>query len=405
MYAFLAWRNLKLCVIVLAAVLPVYLLRFEIAGVPSTMLESLIWILIAVWFVKGFIEHRWKFTDAYKKNVHGEFKTLRLSITLILVAGVISIFTAPDLFQALGIFKAYFVEPLLIFVLVSSVCERNDLPKLFTALGASALMLSVLAIAQKLTGLGIPEPWDTARRVTSVFPYPNALGLFLAPILSAIPFLFMRAKHNRNFRAMIFWSVTFVAGAIAIFFSETQGAWIAVPVSIFLITLLRLSKNAKALAITSASLVVISLLILFPPSSQLSSLSSLEVRQSQWHETWSYLSNDYHWVLGAGFSGYPTALEPYHEAVQYEIFQYPHNIFLNFWVELGLLGLIGFVCLAVQVARLIRQNKGDLLVLATFAGLIEMLIHGLVDVPYFKNDLAVLTWLLIATVLICNRKS
>lgn len=100
-------------------------------------------------------------------------------------------------------------------------------------------------------------------------------------------------------------------------------------------------------------------------------------------------------LLGAGLNGYPTALAPYHDATFYEIFQYPHNIFLNVWSELGLLGLTGLIIGAVLIARTTWRRKNDVLVLAFSAALLVMLIHGLVDVPFFKNDLAILTGFLL----------
>lgn len=404
LFALISWRNLKLGLFVLMGLLPIYLLRLEILGVPSTMLEILIWILVFVWIVKGLKERRWKMS---RFRIHDSgFKSFRVPITLILIAAVISTFIAPDTFAALGILKAYFIEPLLVFVLASSILKRDDLPKLFKALGVSALILSLIAIAQKFTGLGIPEPWDTARRVTSIFSYPNALGLFLAPILATVPILLARAIRKNNLGLKLFWSLTFVAGVVALVLSETHAAWIAIPASLFLLLILISSKRVRAMSLVTTAVVALAFGVLAfqNPSSILQPLSSLDVRVSQWQETGTYLI-DNHWLLGAGLSAYPEAIEPYHEATHYEIFQYPHNILLNFWVELGLLGLIGFIWLGVQISRLAKQNKNDLLVLAASAGLIEMLIHGLVDAPYFKNDLAVLTWLLIAIMLIAKSKN
>jgi O-antigen ligase len=106
-----------------------------------------------------------------------------------------------------------------------------------------------------------------------------------------------------------------------------------------------------------------------------------------WAETWNMLKDRP--VLGAGLSGYPTVFKPYHLAGHIEIFQYPHNIFLNFWTELGLLGVVLFL---MTVALAFRRARNP----AITASFIVILVHGLVDVPYFKNDLAFLFWLLIA---------
>lgn len=398
LFALLAWRDLKLAVFVLAGTLPIYLLRFEILGVPSTMLEVMVWVLVGVWVVHGLRDHRWK--------IGGRAESLRLPITLLLLAAVISTFVAPDTTAALGILKAYFVEPLLVFVLVVSVFDRDDLPKLFIALGASALVLSLYAIVQKLTGLGIPEPWDTARRVTSVFPYPNALGLFLGPVLAAWFFVPGRyvAKKKGLFAVVAFFLVVGL-GSVAIGLALTEAALVALPAAVILTSFL--SNRTRTMGVLVAAILI--LLSLFAGNwSYVSEKITLrdysgQVRLSQWGETWDYLRDDNHWLLGAGLSGYPSALAPYHHDTQYEIFLYPHNIILNTLVELGLLGLIAFAWLAIEILRIVRRHRNEPLILAAFAGLLEMTIHGLVDVPYFKNDLAILTWLLIAVVIVSSK--
>ena len=80
---------------------------------------------------------------------------------------------------------------------------------------------------------------------------------------------------------------------------------------------------------------------------------------------------------------------------------YPHNLFLNFWTETGLVGLLSFAGIlgyAFYLGYKIRKNN-----LIWGAGLITalavFLIHGLVDVPYFKNDLAMLFWIIISIVI------
>ena len=74
---------------------------------------------------------------------------------------------------------------------------------------------------------------------------------------------------------------------------------------------------------------------------------------------------------------------------------------MNIWVELGLLGLVAFGLLAWRIIRMAMREGGhkagpyglhDVIPFVFF----EMTIHGLVDVPYFKNDLALLTWILLA---------
>jgi O-antigen ligase len=104
-----------------------------------------------------------------------------------------------------------------------------------------------------------------------------------------------------------------------------------------------------------------------------------------------------HPFAGTGLSGFGVAFESVRPAEYTEKLIYPHNIFLNFWTETGLLGLLSVLWIIVVVARFSFHRQTDLVWRDAFtAAFLAILTHGLIDVPYFKNDLAVLTWMMLA---------
>lgn len=160
-----------------------------------------------------------------------------------------------------------------------------------------------------------------------------------------------------------------------------------------------------------------------------------EIRKQQWRETWQMLKDNKRWFFGVGLSGYQSAVAPYHQEgiffnkdrdrdfqrkivifdEQYkanhwqpvETYLYPHNIFLNFWTELGAPGAILFIWIIAKfffigVSRFKRgcELRGGRAYKYLNFGLISamtaILVHGIVDVPYFKNDLSVMFWVLLA---------
>ena len=123
-----------------------------------------------------------------------------------------------------------------------------------------------------------------------------------------------------------------------------------------------------------------------------------------WKESLAMLRD--HPLWGAGLDGFKTVVAPYHRAQGVEIFQYPHNLFLAAWSEIGLMGVAGFACIFIWifVASACKSTPHPTLspsgargkyIIAVF---IAILVHGLVDVPYFKNDLAMMFWLFIILV-------
>jgi O-antigen ligase len=81
---------------------------------------------------------------------------------------------------------------------------------------------------------------------------------------------------------------------------------------------------------------------------------------------------------------------------------HPHNLLLDLWLRLGILGVVVFAWLIAATARLFqaarrraRPERRGILVGAA-AALVAGLVHGLVDNAFFVPDLAVMTWFFIA---------
>ena len=127
--------------------------------------------------------------------------------------------------------------------------------------------------------------------------------------------------------------------------------------------------------------------------------NSLEIRLNVWRATLRMLRD--HPIFGAGLSGFPTTVEPYRAAVGAQPLQYPHNILLNFWSETGILGVVAFGWLLVQAFRytLLGWRRASRAWrpyhLGVAVALVAILVHGLVDVPYWKNDLSAEFWILL----------
>ncbi|MFH0950849.1 MAG: O-antigen ligase family protein [bacterium] len=434
-FAYLAWRRLDWALMLIIFALWSYLIRFSLLGLPLTLLEAMIGIVFVVWLIK----ERQQVWQNIAHSLGRQRQTRRYpfdwEIALLLIVSIIAVVTAGWTDSAFGIWKAYFLEPIILFLLAFNVFGKNkEYTKIIYPLAASAFLISLIAIYQKLTGdFVVMEFWTaSAQRVTSLFPYPNAVGLYLAPVtMLLLGWLGQIIKAKKSIWQIIGLSVIIILSILAIISAQSDGALIAVLGALVVFGFLasrRLSLITLAvvimatIAIASQPMVrqkVIDKVTLFDLSGQ--------IRQQQWQETWQMLQDDY-WLLGTGLSNYQTIIKPYHQAgifvknhdpkwldkVLYdpaynkaawqptEIYLYPHNILLNFWTELGLLGVLLFVWLIVKYLVLavrqlvIKRDNDRYLTLGLLGAMLTIIIHGLVDVPYFKNDLAIIFWLLFA---------
>jgi len=439
-YLGLAIYRLEWAVLLLAFALPSYLLRFSIFGFPSTILELMLLISFAVFFVRDF-KNRGGNLKSYFNKTQVKPYPFRIEIIIFLLVAFLSLAVAGFSNDALGIFKAYFLEAILFFILLFNVFRTDEARvKIYWALAASALIISIFAFYQKITGQFFPTEFlANQRRVTSFFPYPNALGLYLGPIvliLSGFIFKLWQTRKNKiDYIKIIGLGLIIGIALLAIYLAQSEGALVGVLIALFISALI-FNKTSRYLAIGAAGIFFIFIISNSSAWNYVRIKATLndltgQIRKQQWIETKKmFFAEPKIALFGTGLNNYQQSIAPYHqegifvknddpnwlqkvrESAEYrklvwqptEIYMYPHNIFLNFWTELGLVGMLLFVWIFLrffwEIVKIFKNKElfdiGDKALLVGLTGaMIVVIIHGLVDVPYFKNDLALLFWLFV----------
>lgn len=297
------------------------------------------------------------------------------------------------------------------------------------ALGVLSLYIGLIALWQYMGLLESFEPWisESPKRVTSIFAYPNAVGLILAPIITLLAGMWLLSKNWARDKKMSAQELvaqrktnTFLIGAvifglIGVFCSFTRGAFIGIFLGIVFLSFF--SKYKKPILITVACLLLILMIIPFTREMFVSVITgqdvSTDVRTVMWQGTYELLKA--HPVMGAGLAGFQKMYDQFRLIKHTELLLYPHNIFLNFWVEIGLLGLVVFVAILVRFFQLgirsykkLRNNESliaQVLPVSLMAAMAVIVLYGQIEVPYFKNDLSVLFWLFLGMITVIFQHS
>ncbi len=323
-------------------------MRWRYGFYPTTLLETAIILAVVVFALetwRGHLALQWR-------------TPFTIPALLFILAGAISVLVAPSRTAGLGLYRAYIIEPIAFaFVLMHAVTTWRRALAVVSGFGVAGIVVglanSILVIAALRA-----HTYD----VTQTPPVVTAVAVGLA------------LSHRR--RWLLLAGLVIAGGLVS-----------AIP-PIFH----RISIEFQNVGGTT--------------------FFGRAGRLELWSATLKMLSH--YPIFGAGLSGFAERIGPYWNANHPERFIDPHNIVLNFWVETGLLGVFAFAWLLVVVFRISwegwlpsgaprhlptgwgGQSDSDWrpIFLGVLLAMVAIVVHGLVDVPYFKNDLSLLFWAL-----------
>lgn len=364
----------------LILLIPFYFVRFALGSVPTTIIEVLIYLA----FVYLLITQSGK--------IFAFVKTRAFTLALIfVVAMLIGAIVDPNLKSGLGLFKGYFFDGFLLFILIGALGDIQAIKSSVLASGAITAILSLVLFKTTVDG----------RLLDFDGLSPNYLAMYLTPIMALGAFEFQSSVIKKRPNYLILIALIIMLGTIYLTGSRGTmvGLLLALIFSFYAFYKDKVSaENLKKLKIgfiLSSIIAIVVIGILFAPdiTDHSRKATSSNIRSDIWKTTAEIIKLNP--IVGVGLSNYQNYFSELTEGrVNYPEYISPqalsaHNLYLNLWATCGLIGLVAFMIFILK-SGFWRKDQ------AVAVALVAILAYGLVDTPIFRNDLALIFWVLMA---------
>jgi O-antigen ligase len=314
------------------------------------------------------------------------------SVLLLLLAALVAGAAAGDLRAALFELRVVFVLPALYYLLLRAArFENGEEWRVVDGLVLGGTGVAAVGLVQLVLGRNLVTAEGGLLRVQSVYFSPNNVGLYLGRVW---PFLLAIALRGQRGHRRLLYGLALVPVTLALVASFSKGALLlAVPAALVAMAWRAGGRYRWA----APALVVGGVLALIPllRIPRFASLLDLEQGSSFFRlELWrssATLLRERPW-FGAGPGNFPGAFRTRYvlpSAWQEFNLEHPHNVFVDHWTRMGLLGPVAGIVAQVAFWRAVRgRSATDALALGLVGSGAALLAHGLVDNTLFFPDLA-----------------
>ncbi|MFA6917227.1 MAG: O-antigen ligase family protein [Candidatus Gracilibacteria bacterium] len=360
-----------------------YLIRFQVLNYPTNLQEILIFAQIIVFILAIIFDG--KFKQIFFSNVKNHWV---MSTFILLTAVSILTVDITDNIYFIRHLRFLFVAAILSFVFIETLTSEKSRAQGIKVMGIGAVIFGIFSVFYNLFGYNITHDY----RLLGPLDAAVYSAFYMAPffIFFTIQFFEHRKKSDLIFatllalmiiatRSMGTVGATFLV--LTIYFFKKHGFGILK------------SKLAKAiLAIVTVVIVGTVFYAKILPAIQ-TNYASLNERGEIWQTSVHFLKDPMTIVWGLGYgqfqNEYATNVKQIlgHNPLDYYVLQ-PHNIFFLFIFQYGILGLLFLVaCIARTIKNLKNPiEKFNMKTISNFI-ILYFLIHGMIDTPFFKNDI------------------
>lgn len=336
--------------------------------------NSLLFLTLLLWLLSmGANDWRPFFTQVWGNPV------VRPALALSLLI-VVAAFWSPAPWADIGGYFKKYVKFLVLPVFISLLVQREHRSLCWRAFGAAMLF----TLVSTWLNVWFDVPWSRTKNQGfgmdhTVFKDHISQGIMMAFFVCLSAHWAFKAV-NRWLAA--FWWVVAILGSVSILFlSQGRTGYLSLVFSALIFAMVAMGGRLKALlgTVTVAAMLLVLVYAVSPQIQQRSALALKEARTSSLKsvtsvgariEVWRFMarSSTTRTLLGEGTASYPVLAKSYFEDPEFcaVVCPHPHNQFLLFYFELGLLGLLLFFWLILSIVRqaMVYQSTHRALMLA-----------------------------------------
>ena len=374
---------------ILALVLPLYVIRFKVFFIPTNLFEIFAIIFILIWLLKnkfGGISKLWKtFSNNYIFWLFG-------------IISCIGLINTNQTLDSLGVWKSYFIIPLILGMIFINNKKLYD--GFIKGLIVSSLYVGGISIVQVLLSGFRQDFRPTAIYNLGLDPnvsqggFANYIGMYLTPII----FLSLYHNFSKNKKANYILTGILIVGNIitqSYISILTMILGFMIYFGILLVSQRKLNIKKVTVNISIIAVILIGFIAWQSRTAKFQNLFDLEKRNSIttrvqiWDTAWTMITQKP--ILGYGLADFQSNYEREVPKKHFPPFEWlvpePHNLYLAFWFHTGILGIIWLILVIKKLIYALFSNQDMIWLNISF---VSILIYGLFDTVFWKNDLSVL---------------
>jgi O-antigen ligase len=345
------------------------------------------------------------------EQLREHFSLLDWIVITYLILGGVALFWSEHTRIAITELRVIFFEPAIFYLLVRMTMRNSpSLLRLVDALLAAAVLVCLIGLFQFARGEAIITAEEGVQRLASVYGSPNNVGLLLG---RAIPFLvaftLLPVDRMRRAAASSALALTLLTAGL----TQSAGAlFVGIPAGIAVVLLLTFRRRAL-IPLTLLGSIGLFGAALARTSARFANLFDLSTgtgffRLRLWESALMMIRDRP--ITGVGLDQFLYAYRGHYmlpDAWQEPSLSHPHNILLDVWTRLGLLGVIWLIGMQAifwhaGLAAYHRLRAGPPLSFAMVVGALGsmagLLAHGLIDNSIFVHDLSLIFMMLVAII-------
>ncbi len=326
-----------------------------------------------------------------ERLLRGGLSAVDWSVALFVLAALLAAAAAEDRLAALFELRSVFLFPMLYYVLLRvTPLDRAARRRIVGALVAGGVGVALIGLGQAALGRNLAAAEGGLLRLQSVYHSPNSVGLYLGRIW---PLLVTGAVLSRGGRRRGWAAAALLIVTLALVFSFSRGALLlALPASLLVMGWWAGGRYRwGALALVAVGALGMIPLLRVPRFAALLDLGqgTTFFRLKLWQSSLQMVRE--HPIFGVGPGNYLEAYRTrYVLPVAWEEFnlEHAHNLLLDHWTRLGLLGVAAGTAVQVTFWRTLARRGRLGLAVGLAGSMAALLAHGMVDNAVFFPDLA-----------------